>query len=268
MSGWAYGQNTTIHLVKQWQTDTTIRTPESVLWDNTGQFFFVSDINGNGSAKDGNGFISKIGPDGKIIKLHWVDGLDAPKGMGMYDGKLFVADLAQLVIIDIAQAKIIKKMVLPGASFLNDIYADARGNVYISDSHFGRVYRYYKGNVSVYLDDPKIAGANGLLEWHHLLWINGSKGIFQYNPADKSLKLFTDAVKSCDGITILDDNDLITSRWQGEVYEVKADGTATKLVDVKAEHKNTADLYYLASRHLLVVPTFNGNVIMGYKVTD
>lgn len=264
----AVGQSSSPELIKKWETDTTIRTPESVLWDARGKFFYVSNINGKGDAKDGNGFISKLGADGKIIKLHWVDGLDAPKGMGMYNGELFAADLAQLVIIDIAKNKIKEKIVVPGASFLNDIVTDDRGNVYISDSRTDKVYRYYKGKVSLYIEDPLIKGANGLLVWHNLLWILSSRGICQYNPADKSLRLFSDAVKSGDGITIVNDSDLIVSRWQGEVYYVKPDGSASKILDVKAEHKNTADLFFLREKQLLVIPTFNGNRVMGYALKN
>ncbi len=264
----AQGQSSAPELIKQWETDTTIRTPESVLWDAHRKFFYVSNINGKGDAKDGNGFISKLGADGKIIKLHWVDGLDAPKGMGMYNGELFAADLAQLVIIDIAKNKIKQKIVVPGASFLNDIVTDDQGNVYISDSRTDKVYRYLKGKVSLYIEDPLIKGANGLLVWHNLLWILSSHGICQYNPADKSLKLFSDAVKSGDGITIVNDSDLIVSRWQGEVYYVKPNGAATKILDVKAEHKNTADLFFLQEKNLLVIPTFNGNCVMGYALKD
>lgn len=263
----ASGQSSSsLSLVKKWQTDTSIRTPESVLWDARNKFFYVSNINGDGSAKDGNGFISKISLNGKILDLHWVDGLDAPKGMGMYDGKLYVADLAQLVIIDIAKQAVEKKIALPGASFLNDIATDDSGHVYISDTHKGCVYRYYKGSVSVYLEAPQLKGANGLLVWHHHLWIHSSSGIYTYNFADRSLKLFTDAVKGCDGITVVNDSDLIVSRWQGQVYYIKPDGSAVKLLDMKDEHKNTADLFYLPERHLLVIPTFNGNVVMGYEL--
>lgn len=253
-------------LVKKWETPSGILTPESVLWDPVKKIFYVSDINGSGSAKDGNGFISLINTDGKIIELHWVDGLDSPKGLGMADGKLYVADLAQLAIIDISQRKVIKKLILPGAAFLNDIATDRKGNVYISDSKLGRVYRYADGKATVYLDDPKIKGANGLLVWHNFLWIMGSKGIFQYNPTDKSLKLFTDAAKGCDGITVVNGKDFIVSHWQGQVAYVNTEGKATTLLDVKDEGKNTADLYYLQEKRLLVIPTFNGNSVMGYEL--
>lgn len=253
-------------LEKKWETDTSIRTPESVLWDEQQKIFYVSDINGDGNARDGNGFISKLGADGTIRDLHWVDGLNAPKGMGMYNGELYVADLDQLVIIDIQAKKIKKKIKLPGAVFLNDIAVDNDGNVYISDTRLGKVFLYHDGQVSVYLDAPEAKGANGLLVWNGQLWMLGAGGIYRCNMQSRQTSLFSEAVNGGDGLTAVNDSELIASRWNGEVYYVKADGSASKLLDTQADHKNTADLFYLASEHLLVIPTFTGNCVMGYTL--
>lgn len=261
-----HAQSVTWLVTKKWQTEPGIRTPESVLWDAGKHLFYVSDIKGDGSARDGNGFISTISPSGKTLNLHWVDGLDAPKGMGMQGNTLYAADLDQLVVIDIPSRKITKKITLPGASFLNDIATDDHGNVYISDSKRGCVYRYADGKASIYIEDPLIKGANGLLVWRGRLWIQSSRGLCQYRSEDHSLTLFSAAVKSCDGLTVVDDSTLAVSRWQGEVYLEKMDGSAQKIIDLSAAHQNTADLFYLASAQLLVIPTFNGNLVMGYHL--
>src|SRR4051812_7485856 len=62
------------------------QTPESVLWDSTLDVYFVSNINGNPGAKDGNGYISVVEPAGRIRDSIFIKGLNAPKGM------TFVAD--------------------------------------------------------------------------------------------------------------------------------------------------------------------------------
>jgi hypothetical protein len=73
-------------LTKLWTTGDGIKTPESVLFDAVSNKIFVSNINGQPSDKDGNGFTSMLDADGKIIKLDWITGLNAPKGQAVYNG--------------------------------------------------------------------------------------------------------------------------------------------------------------------------------------
>ena len=53
--------------------------------------------------------ISKIGLDGSIIKKKWINKLNAPKGLTISKGKLYIADVDELVEVDIATAKITNK---------------------------------------------------------------------------------------------------------------------------------------------------------------
>ena len=55
--------------------------PESIDFDLAHGVFYVSNINGGPLDKDGNGFISKVSRDGKMITQHWIDGLNGPKGI-------------------------------------------------------------------------------------------------------------------------------------------------------------------------------------------
>jgi hypothetical protein len=84
--------------------------------------------------KDGKGSVAKVGLDGKVIATEWVSGLNAPKGMGLYKGKLYVADLNELVVIDIAGGKIDKRIAVTGAEGLNDVSVSKGGTIYVSDS--------------------------------------------------------------------------------------------------------------------------------------
>jgi hypothetical protein len=51
------------------------KTPESILHDAVGDVYLVSNINGTPSAKDNNGFISRVSPDGKVQTLKWIEGV-------------------------------------------------------------------------------------------------------------------------------------------------------------------------------------------------
>ena len=57
-------------------------------------------------ARDGNGFISIIRLDGKIDTAKWVTGLNAPKGLRIFEDMLWVSCLDELVGIDMKAAKV------------------------------------------------------------------------------------------------------------------------------------------------------------------
>src|SRR5688572_22605966 len=84
--------------------------PESVLPSADGTFFYVSNVAGEGGAKDGNGFISRLAIDGTLLEREWSkDDLDAPKGLALADGRLYVSDVTQLVVLDAASGEVIER---------------------------------------------------------------------------------------------------------------------------------------------------------------
>jgi DNA-binding beta-propeller fold protein YncE len=64
---------------KLWEAS-GFKQPESVVFDRAAGAIYVSNVNGDPMQKDGNGFISKLGPDGKVVTIEWVKGLDSPTG--------------------------------------------------------------------------------------------------------------------------------------------------------------------------------------------
>ncbi|PKP00670.1 MAG: hypothetical protein CVU14_07245 [Bacteroidetes bacterium HGW-Bacteroidetes-9] len=88
-------------LTQIWETTDSLITPESVLFDPASKLLYVSCINENPWEKDGNGYISKLTSDGKIINLKWATGFSAPKGMGISKGKLYVTNIDEVVEIDL-----------------------------------------------------------------------------------------------------------------------------------------------------------------------
>ena len=64
---------------KVWEAN-GFKSPEFALYDSTADAIYVSNANGDLMTKDGNGFISKLAPDGTVLELEWVTGLDSPTG--------------------------------------------------------------------------------------------------------------------------------------------------------------------------------------------
>ncbi|MEQ9374566.1 MAG: gluconolaconase [Imperialibacter sp.] len=259
---------TTVSLVKKWETDTTLTTPESVYYDVTNGVLYVACIGAvPPDAKDGDGFIAKVGLDGAIIDTQWVVGLDGPKGMGMVGNLLYVSNIDEVVEIDVNTGEITNRFPVEGASFLNDITVDASGTVYISDSGMSKIFALSNGVVALWTEGEVLGGPNGLLaEDGRLMVASFGAGKFStINVADKDVKMVVDSIPGGDGVVALD-GDYFVSNWNGEVYYVTEDWKKTKLLDTKAAGANAADIEIAADQNLLFVPTFFGNTVVAYDI--
>ena len=98
--------------------------------------------------KDGDGFISKLDVNGKIKELHFIDGLDAPKGMGIVGNTLFVADINTLRGFDLSTKKEVFNVVFEGVNFLNDITVKDSNTLFIGASDTSAIYEVNISNKS------------------------------------------------------------------------------------------------------------------------
>ena len=89
-----------------WETPRELMVPESVMYDAEHQVIYVANIAGKPTEKNGQGFIAQINLDGRIKKLRWVTGLNAPKGMGIFQDTLYVTDIDRVHAIDMGSGKI------------------------------------------------------------------------------------------------------------------------------------------------------------------
>ena len=147
---------------KLWEAS-GFKQPESVVFDRAAGAIYVSNVNGDPMKKDGNGFISKLGPDGKVVTIEWVKGLDSPTGLALANGKLYAADVDRIAEIDIAKGEIIQRYEAPGSKFLNDLTADKTGRVYASDMVTNSIWVLDGGKLSLLMQDDALENPNGLL---------------------------------------------------------------------------------------------------------
>ena len=260
----AYTSHAQHSVTKLWTTDSALAIPESVLYDAQDKFLYTSLINGKPDSADGNGQIAKVGLDGKIINDNWIDGLDAPKGLGKFGNTLYAADLTQVDVIDIPTAKLVKRIPVPGAAFLNDITVDANGVVFVSDSRTGKVHRIENGNVTDYLENLK--NPNGLLVVNNDLYVLASGTLYKTG-TDKKITIITNGMdESTDGVEQVSGGDFIVSSWTGIVYYVKPNGIKQTLFDTRAQKISSADIGYDAQNKIIYVPTFFGKSIVAYQL--
>jgi hypothetical protein len=260
-----------------WET-TGLKTPESALPVPAEGFAYVSNVAGQPTDKDGNGFISKVSlADGKIIALEWAKGMDAPKGLALAGGKLYTSDIDRLVEIDAASGKILAKHDAPGATFLNDVAVDAQGNVFVSDSSASAIWRLAGGKLEKWLEGPALKFPNGL-------YVDGDKlivaawgapgtsaqssapsNLLAISLADKKISDLGDGtpVGNLDGIEPIGDDFLVTDWVAGALYRIDRKGKATQLLDLD---QGTADIGYVPETGLLLIPMMMGEKLVAYKV--
>jgi sugar lactone lactonase YvrE len=264
-------------LVKAWETPADFKIPESVLYDPARKVLYVSSYNRALAANVNVGFLSKVKLNGEIEKLDWVTGLDGPCGMGMYGGKLYVVEFSgNLVEIDPDSGQVLNKYRAPDSKFLNDMVIDEQGNIYISDTspplgYTSLIYRFKDGGFEVWKEGEEIDRANGLfIHGGKLLVGNTGDGIF------KAIDLQTKEVSpiAClgggviDGIRVDNAGNYLVSHWEGPVFLITPEGRVTQVLDLWPESLNVADFEFVKEQNLLVIPTFIGNKVVAYKLTD
>jgi hypothetical protein len=149
--------------------------PESAFWDEGSQAFYVSNIGplvppatDAAAARDGNGYLSKLVP-GQPHQQYWVGGpgapasavFNSPKGIRAHGGRLYVADIDEVVAVDIEGAVVERRIVVPGAVVLNDP-AVHDNDLYVSDFRRLTVWRIHlKGD-----PDPRVFVGPSILSFY------------------------------------------------------------------------------------------------------
>lgn len=243
-----------------------LATPESVLYvaDKKSPYLFVSLIDGDGAAADGKGGIAKLEPNGEVIDKDWITGLNAPKGMAIVQNNLYVADLTDVVVIDIKKQKVLKKIPIAGAVFLNDVTANSSGIVFVSDTRTNKVHRIEKDQSSVYLEN--VNNANGLKAFGSNLIVGAGPELLLFGADKKPLTLAKGFAQGIDGIEMTERGEFIVSCWAGLIYYVFADGKIQLLLDSQASKINTADIGFDPVSKTVFVPNFFKNSVTAYQL--
>jgi sugar lactone lactonase YvrE len=144
--------------------------PEAVRYDPDQDVYFVSNWGtGDPGAKDNNGFISRMRPDGTVDQLRFIAGgaggatLHSPRGMTIVGDTLWAVEPdavrafnrrtgAPLATVDFSAFKL---------GFLNDIAAGPDA-LYVTDTGTDHIYRVAGGKATVALRDSALGNPNGI----------------------------------------------------------------------------------------------------------
>ena len=251
-----------------WATPRVLKTPESVLYFPKTKILYVSNINGKPSVKDGSGFIALLDTNGRVVKLHWATGLNAPKGMAIKGNHLFVSDIDRLAEIDLNNGKIIRFVNFPGAKFLNDVVVGPKGKIYVTDTDLGVIFVLKDGKPNVWSRNPLLKGANGLATEHGKLLIGAHGHLLKANPQTGKIEILARVPHGIDGLITLGDGKYIVSDWSGEIRLVSPDGMQKILSNTTRQKVNAADLGFIPGGKIILIPTFFDNRVVAKQLTD
>jgi hypothetical protein len=268
-------------------TVTGFDAPESVVHDRLTDTYLVSNIGGalpqSAVAEDGNGFISKVAPDGTVLDRAWIglgedDTLNAPKGLAFSRGSLYVADINVVHQFDRRNGSLIRTMEIPGAVFLNDVARAPEGGVFVSDSALvvnadgtglepadgDAIYRVGRGGaLSTVAKGPDLDSPNGLTvdRRGRLLGvsIDTSNEVYTINEAGARETVRATPVGQLDGLEVLRDGSYVVSSFgEAAVVRVPRNGEAETLFS----GRTAADIGIDRCRGLLLMPLLLENELV------
>lgn len=258
-----------------------LATPESVLYDAAADRYLVSNINGKPLDVDNNGYIMVLSPEGTVVQEKFIAGgvknvkLNAPKGMGISQGILYVTDITVVRKFDAKTGAPKGEIPVPGATFLNDITVGADGKVYVSDSDRSVVGQEPAGSDAVYViekDKPRaiakgteLGGPNGLLSTAQgLLVVTGrSNELARLDEEGRRQDVTTLPEGGLDGLAQAGDT-LLVSSWTGKaVYRGKLGGT---FEPVLTGLQGPADIGFDTKRNRILVPRFLDDAVEVYAL--
>lgn len=266
--------------VKAGWTVQDMRTPESAYLDEGSGYLFVSQIDGQPNEKDGKGRISKLGLDGTVVTADWFTALNAPKGLRSFGGTLWVADLDEVIGIDIASAKETARIKIDGATFLNDVAVGPDGTVYVSDMLASRIYAVKDGKATVFAEGEQLEYPNGLFAEGERLVVGGwgSKPAADFTTkvpgnlysldykTKKKTRITKQPVGNLDGVEQeARGGYLVTDYLAGKLIQIAPTGESRVVRTFKPGLADHTFLY--AQGDILIAPHMNENTVAAYDVS-
>ncbi len=249
-------------------------SPESVYVDS--QYVYISNVGAKLEplAKDGDGFISKLDKNGNVLEKDFIKGINAPKGMSIVNGVLYVVDIDVLRGFNLKNKKQVFQMPIKDAIFLNDIAIKDNQTLYVSDTGTGIIHEVdlkkssYKTLVKI---PSEYMGPNGLLKnGNELITVtydpNGKENgrVLKINLKNKKITIFSDLQGALDGVAFDKKGNLLVTSWgenlKGALYSIDTAGKVTKIN--LPDMAGPADIFYDHTTNILWIPKMAENAIL------
>jgi len=260
--------------------DVGFSSPRAVIHDPVADVYLVSNLAGDPFARDENGFVSRILPDGEVLELHWVPPFDprgamsAPSGMAIRGDSLFVADIDCIAIVGRESGTIEGRRCLDGVSALRGLSVGPEGSLFATDggleasgqsSGSAAVYRLLleEGRMgSTIAQGAELGNPNSIaVGARGIFVVTGGPGqILRFTPEGAQTTIMTVPNQTFEGVAFTADGGFAyTSSADSSVYLVDDSGAIHTLLEGIG---HPGDLGYDATRHRLLVPVTDRNQVL------
>jgi len=267
----------------------SMKVPESVRYDADLDAYFVSNINGNPSQKDGNGFIAKVEAGNMGTMTAFVQSgkggvtLNAPKGMAIVGDTLWVADIDFMRAFNKRTGAVIANVDLRPlkVEFLNDVVAGPDGSIYVTDTgiHFDdkgamthpghdQIIKLTARKPSVAVkSDSALKAPNGIawdaVNGRFVLGPFNDKAVSAWKDGDTTVTTIGSGPGGYDGVEVLGDGRILVTSWADSSVQVFSNGAFHKVVgNVEAP----ADIGVDTKRNVLAIPRFNAGRVEYFTI--
>jgi len=119
-----------------WTVNTGLVRPNSAYYHQQSNSIFVSNYGGGRFIKDGNGYITRLAPDGTVLAEKWAAGLNAPKGIGSVGSTIWVVDIEEIVGFEMTAGggRLRSRVRIDGAPGLHDLATAPDGTIFVSQA--------------------------------------------------------------------------------------------------------------------------------------
>lgn len=255
-------ENETIQIKKNkflrentWLLNRGLINVESIIYDHKNHFFYAS--NGIDYKIGKDGFISKISKNGELKELKWIKGLNRPTGMAIHNNLLYVADINALVIINIENGEIIKKLMEPlENSGLNDVAINNKGQIFVTASFTNSIYYAKEEKLELWIqDNEKLKWANGIIANNERIIVAGM--------SLNTINLNTKKIDNINLIPKVEDFDGVISDGSGNYFLTTVDKKAIwylkngQIEMLKEDGSYFGDLEFIPELNRLYIPRGN-----------
>lgn len=264
-------------------TEAGFINPAAVLVDEVADVYLVSNVNGPAGSRDGNGFISRLSPDGEVLDLRWIDltgtdrAMNSPEGMAIRGDSIFVADLNCIRIFHRESGVDQGYSCLDDVTHITDVDVGPEGSVFVVDSGLeyadgemrgtgtDAVYRLViagTGGGSTLARGDELGHPRGVAVGSRGIFVttSGSGEVFRLTPQGEKTTIFPASDRHFGGLVFLPDGGFAFSSWSDEaIMLVTGQGDVVRLMENLPE---PSGIGFDPARNRIIVPLFSEGTIV------